>query len=365
MIKYEDILDKIKYFMSKKASGYSMPLMPHYNRIVGNVDTGVYTVITGMPASGSSSFLNLNYVLGVLLQWYNNPDKIQHPMKIFYFTLKSSEAKLIEQLICLYLKLVYNYRIDIPTLNSQANALYDLGENQNILDALEESKHFFEEILNDEVLVIYDNYMTTNAISNVISEYMLSIGYSDDTGSYQLLEEFDNSYVSLIVDSTEDLKADDNKFNIITSKELQSKFNNMVTRLVTMFNINATIIVPIVMPFVRSPRDTEPSQANLGAYARSCDRGVVLYNPLANNNRKFYQEAETFTGSASGVQLMRYWFVVRNTEGIDSSYDRILFLPGTGFMIEHNKNSYVDDVSIVETILMSAEYSPFHHELNS
>ena len=106
---FTDIKSYIEYSKTGNKSGYSFPLLPRFNSVIGNIQQKQTHVISGMASSGVSSFIDQNYVMGVLLQWYAVIPEERPPLKIFYYSMGTSELKKLQLLLCNYLKLVHNY----------------------------------------------------------------------------------------------------------------------------------------------------------------------------------------------------------------------------------------------------------------
>jgi hypothetical protein len=347
-LNYTDIKNVIDYNNSNTDNkGYKFPLMPKLNNIIGNIQQKQIHVISGSPSSGITSFIDQNYVMSVLLQWYNTePDKRQH-LKIFYYSMKDDELKKLQLLLCNYLKLVDNLKTDVPTLNNQAGKLFNLSEDPILQTAIENASAFFDAIIDQEVLVIKDGQYKPTDIYNDLTNYMDTIGKRSAKDGYTYAEEFEDQITLVIVDSVDHFLPDNEGFGIITGNALDDKFQRHVRNLKQIYKISFVVAVPSNVGFIRSPKDTEPHYRHLGSYGPLADKGICLYNPISEKNNKFYDGDEDMYISPRGSVLMRTWHVVRNTEGIESINDRMLFLPGTSYMIEHpykEKLNHFDDV---------------------
>jgi len=352
-LSFTDIKSVIDYNNSiNNNKGYNFPMLPKLNNIIGNVQQSQVHVISGLPSSGITSFIDQNYVMSLLLQWYNTPpDKRQH-LKIFYYSMKDNELKKLQSLLCNYLKLVSNLKTDIPTLNNQAGKLYDLNEDSALKTAIEDSTNFFNEILNENILVIKDGQYRPTDIYNEMVEYMDHIGKKTSKEDFEYDEEFENQITLVVIDSVDHLLADNEGYGLITGTSLDDKFQRQIKLLKQQYKISFVITVASNVGYVRTPKDTEPHYRHLGSYGPLADKGICLYNPINEKNTKFHDGDESIYTSPRGSVLMRTWHVVRNTEGIESVHDRMLFLPGTSYMIEHPYKEKVNDLDDILDILM-------------
>lgn len=348
---FSDLKSYIEYGKTASSAGFKFPLLPKYNKTIGNLQRGQTHVISGMASAGVTSFIDQNYVISVLLQWYNTPEDERIPLKIFYYSMATSELKKLQLLLCNYLKLVYDLHIDIPTLNSQIGRLYDLNEDTEVSEAIENATAFFNEVLDNEVLVIKDRLRPPTDIYNDL------IGFLDTKGSKTSKTEFeydaDNTdlFTMLIVDTVEDFSADADGFGIISGDAVDEKFKKQLYELKSLYNVASVLSVPSKVGYVRTAKDTEPHRRHLGSYIRIADKAVCIYNPIAEKNVKFYGADEDIYTTQKGNVLLRTWHIVRNNDGIDATYERMLFLPGTSFMVEHDKNEPVEDVSEIINLL--------------
>ena len=352
MLNYTDIKNVIDYNNSiNDNKGYQFSLLPRLNNIIGNIQQKQTHVISGLPSSGITSFIDQNYVMSLLLQWYNTPpDKRQH-LKIFYYSLKDDSLKKLQLLLCNYLKLVNNLKTDIPTLNNQAGKLYNLNDESQLKTAIEDASAFFDKVINEDVLVIKDGQYKPTDIYNDIIEYMGCIGKHTSKEKFQYAEEYEDQITLVIIDSVDHFIPDNEGFGLLTGVALDDKFQRQVRYLKQMYKISFAIAVPSNVGYVRTSKDTEPHYRHLGSYGLLADKGICLYNPINEKNNKFYEDDSNYI-SPRGSVLMRTWHVVRNTEGIESVHDRMLFLPGTSYMVEHSYKNKVDLIDDVLDVLM-------------
>jgi hypothetical protein len=246
---------------------------------------------------------------------------------------------------------VYNLHVDIPTLNSQIGKLYDLEEDSSIEDAIENASAFFDEVLDNEILVIRDKLRSPTEITNEVINYVETLGTRTSKQVFEYDEEYDNSLTYLVVDSVEDFSNDVDGFGTISGEALDDKFKTQLHELKSIYSVSAVLSVPSKVGYVRTAKDTEPHRRHLGNYIKAADKGICIYNSIAEKNVKFYDAEEAIYTTGKGNVLLRTWHVIRNSDGIDSAYDRMFFLPGTSFMIEHDKTEPIDDVSEILTIL--------------
>jgi len=353
MLNYSDIKNVIDYNNSTNSNkGYGFPLLPRLNNIIGNIQRNQVHVVSGLPSSGITSFIDQNYVMSLLLQWYNTPpDKRQH-LKIMYYSMKDDELKKLQSLLCNYLKLVNNLKTDIPTLNNQAGKLYNLNEELELKNAITDATPFFNEVIDNHVLVIKDGQFTPTDIYNDVVDYMGSIGKKTSKDEFLYDDGFEDQITLVVIDSVDHFAPDNEGFGLVTGSALDEKFQRQVRGLKRLYNISFALAVPSNVGYIRTLKDTEPHYRHLGLYGPLADKGICLYNPINEKNGRFYDANEGLYTSPRGSVLMRTWHVVRNTEGIESVYDRMLFLPGTSYLIEHLYKEKIDDFSDVLDVLM-------------
>jgi hypothetical protein len=357
-LSFGDVIGKIKYHLTNKEQGYNFPLAPNLNEKIGNILPGTYTVVAGLPSSGTTSFVDQQYVMSVLLQWYFSDQS--KPLKVFYFSMVDSELKKLQALLCNYLRVMFNIYVDIPTLNSQPGRLFDIEKEDRVLNALDDAQTFFDCLINDGVLEIIGEPQSPSVIYNTVESYMDGIGVDKQGTPYELNEGFDDITVLAIVDKTDHLAPEIDQYASTYGNDLNVKFDHNMKRLATRYRVSPVIIVPAVTGLIRSPKDTEPHYKQLGVFGKNCDRGIILYNPIAENNiNRYFKEAEEVESYMSkGKNTLRFWSVVRNTEGIDSIRERLLFLPGTGFMVEHPLDETISNFDDVYEVVVDS-ITPF------
>lgn len=346
---FSDIVSKMKYHLQHKEEGYAIPMVPRYNSVVGNILPGQYTVITGLPSSGKTSFVDENYVLGILLQW--SKLETRPPLKIFYFSLKDTSLKKFQSLLCAYIKLVHNLRVDIPTLNSQPGRLYNIENEPVILKAIDDAEIFFNEILDEEILTVITNVSRPSAINSTVMEYLAS--------NSELSEQ---PLVMVVTDSTDHLSPESDGYHTLQGTELDYKFDSYMSTLVKEQNVHAVVITPAHGANSRFPKENEPTYRQLGVYGKNCDKGVVLYNPIAENNTNYLRAITDYECyiSPTGLNTLRFWHVVRNVDGIESVSDRLLFLPGTSYMLEVKLSEFVDSFNTVKDLIFNVGLNHFY-----
>jgi hypothetical protein len=345
---FSDVVSKMRYHLQHKEEGYAIPLMPKYNSVIGNILPAQYTVITGLQSSGKTSFVDENYVLNILLQ--RNKLEEKPPLKIFYFSLKDTSLKKFQSLLCAYVKLVHNYRVDIPTLNSQPGRLFDIEKEPTILATIDDAEIFFNEVIDEQVLQVVTNVSRPTAIYTTVMEYLDTIE-----------DEHERPLVMVIIDSTDHLSPESDGYRTLQGVELDYKFNSYMSQLVKERNVHAVVITPAHGANSRFPKENEPNYRQLGVYG-CCDKGVVLYNPIGENNGNYLRAITDFECyiSPSGLNTLRFWHVVKNVDGIESVSDRLLFMPGTSYMLEVSMQEQIDSFLTVKDLLYNVGLNPFY-----
>jgi hypothetical protein len=343
---FGDVLAKIEYGVEHKNDGYAFDLLPKYNKIVGNLTSGIYTAIAGLPGAGITSFIDQNYVLGPLIQWYNNTDPNRNELIIAYFSLRDDEMKKLQQFTCLYTKMVNGIHIDIPTLNSTPGRLYDIEKEELAIEALQSAQEFFDNILENN-LILYNNQASPTDIRNKVED---------------LVENNPDANVMVIVDPSIALKEDTENFGTVRGAELHKKMDETLFNLTKDFGVTATIAVPVKSASgFKMVKDNEPHYNQLGQYT-SCHRGVIIYDPITERNPEFVQDEDKFISKA-GLNTLRTWTVVRNTEGKNAISNPFLLLPGTSYIIELGDIDDILDFSDVKNYLLTANKSPYYNSI--
>jgi hypothetical protein len=351
-LNYKDVKNVIEYNNSITSNrGYGFPLLPKLNDVIGNIRQGQVHIITGLPSSGVTSFLDQNYVMSVLLQWYDTEPEKRQKIKILYYSMKDSQLKKLQLLLCNYLKLVNNLKTDILTLNNQVGKQMDLNTDTVLKKAIEDASGFFNEILDNEILIIKDGQYKPTDIYNDVVKYMGTIGKKNKE-NFEYETKYEDQITLVVVDSTDYFIPDNDGFGILTGNALDDKFQKTVRTLKKIYNVSFAIVTPTIQGFIRTPKDTEPHFRNLGSYGSLADKAICIYNPINEKNIKFYNGEEDIYISPRGSILMRTWHVVRNIDGVEN-YDRMLFLPGTSYMMEYTYKNKLDDIDDILDALLS------------
>ena len=234
---------------------------------------------------------------------------------------------------------MHNIRVDIPTLNSQPGRIYDIDQQPALLAAIDDAEIFFNELLADDIITVITGISRPSAIGATVMEYLASV------------DEDPHALTLVVVDSTDHLSPESDGYHTIQGGELDHKFNNVVYQLVKEQHVHAVVIAPAYGAVSRFAKENEPSFRQLGIYGKHCDKGVVLYNPIAENNINYLRGSITDYDcyiSEKGLNTLRFWHVVKNTDGIESVSERLLFLPGTSYMIEVGINQLIDSFNVVK-----------------
>lgn len=345
---FGDVITKMQYDLGHRDAGFSMPLMPKLNRIVGNINKGLYTAVIGNHGAGTSSFVNQNYILGPLIQWYITPEDEQPPLKILYFNLSNNEFKCFQQLICHYSKLTHGVHLDIPTLNSKPSRLFDIDQSAESLDALEQAGEFFDLVIGKELEIISGPKKPTEIHNLIMAEWADFQSKHEDLGHFMV-----------VIDSAEHLVEEDDGFVRTSGKGLEERMDKLIQQILNKASIAITIVAPPHIPIVRGNRDTEPQQSHLGKFS-NCHRGIEIYNPIAERDPLYINSKSLYVGGKSGMNTLRTWTIIRNTEGSDLISNIILFLAGNGFMIELQDEKDISSFDDTKMFILLPNKSPYY-----
>ena len=97
-------------------------------------------------------------------------------------------------------------------------------------------------------------------------------------------------------------------------------------------------------------------------FGKNCDRGIVLYNPIAEGNGNYLRcvtEPDAYV-TPTGLNTLRFWHIVKNADGVDSISNRLLFLPGTSYLIEIDMTEHIDSVAQVQGYLYNVGLNSFY-----
>lgn len=348
---FNDVISKMQYHFTKQDEGYRMPLIPGVNMAIGNILPGQYTVVAGQPSSGKTSFVDCNYVMGTLLQWYVQENR--QPLKIVYFSLKDGTIKKLQMLLCTYLKMVYNYRVDIPTLNSQPGRVTNIAEQPVLLEAIDTAQGFFDYIIDNGVLDIISDVTRPTEIYNIAKAKALEMEEAH-SGLDPLL--------MIVVDPVDRLTSESDGYRGLSGVELDERLNVYASELSKVHYAHVVLVTPTIQTASRFPKENEPTFRQLGLYGTACDRGIIMYNPIGDGNFNYLMAREMSVDNfkKDGLNLLRIAYIAKNTDGIEAADYRLLFMPGTGFMIEHKYNNEVSKVEECVDKIFGTQYNDFY-----
>jgi len=330
---YKDYIDKIKRDAVSKANSYPMPLFPDLNKVIGNIEGGVFTLIGGAASTGRSSFIDTNYVMNVLLKWHKEGKR--KPLKIFYFSMTTPEEMKMQNLLCSFLMMVDRLRVNTATLNNKPGRLFDLAADEGAISSLDYAAEFFDDVEKHKALEIIDGVRPVSYIYSKVKSYMAEIGEDKEGKPYKLNEDEENGMVLVIIDSLDDLAPELDGYGARTRIDIMRFMIRTIEELTHRYKVSVVGTLLTDTGFVRQPKDTLPKLKHLGEYGRKADIGIILYNPILESTDKWLVPTDDpSVYLLDGSIILRFWFVVRNTKGADAVHQRFLILPGSNYVVE-------------------------------
>lgn len=224
----ENILEPIRQGLKGNNKGLPLP-MPKLSKVTNYLERGQVISVGGKPSSGKTSYVDYIYFLNIFKSWrdlgYDEegepiPNPNRPPLKMFYFSMKSTIKIKMLKWMCLYLKMEHDLLIDIPTLTGGVGKMYDLSEEDQIKIA--SAVEFFDEL--EEHLVIVEGKQTPSSINNKIEQYLLSVGNVDeDTGKFSYDENHIGQYTLCYVDNTNYLLTETDGYQMMNDESTKKK----------------------------------------------------------------------------------------------------------------------------------------------
>jgi len=323
----EHIIEPVKTGLAKPNAGIPMP-MPKLTKYINYIERGKINAIGGKSTSGKTSLMDYLYFINLFKWWREQDPGARPPLKMFYFSMRSSPRIKMQKWFCLYMKLEFDTVIDIPTLNSGVGQLYSLS--QDIQDEITAADEFFDEL--EEHMTLIGGAQTPSSIYNKVKHYMDDIGTRTED-SYKLDEEHGGQYTMVYVDNTDKLGSESDGFQNMTSDGLKKKLGEYVEEFKKVYNITTTLVVPSKVNNSRQVRDSEPSYKELGYFSDIVDVGLITYNPFNENNNKYlgYPVEDMIINAKNRFRTIT---VVRNSTGLENITVGGIFLGECGYFRE-------------------------------
>lgn len=345
-MKYRTLLNRINSLTGKTANGVKFPYLPRMNSIIGNIVSKQFTVIAGDSGFGKTEFMDFHYLYNILMTWHKQGTRDN--IKILYFSSKTKEEVKYLKLMASYIWLNSNLRVDIPTLLNRANKKNITSAA--LLDAVKLSKEFFIDIELEDVLEVYDGNISISYINEKLYDYYTSIGNIDEDNNFTPYDEHINDKLYVFIDSADVIST-----YVQSNKVSRDEATKLLidTLQDTIKKSNASVIVSVnttTHKYIKGVKDTIPDYKDLGIWGNYCDIGIVIHDPIKAHTIKLLspESYDTDYYVRNGVNLLKYWFVVSNSNGADLVYNKIITLPGSNFSFEIDESTEITD--IVDTI---------------
>lgn len=332
-----NIFDPVREGLNKMDTGLPIPTVK-LSKYINYVERGKNTIIGGRPGSAKTSFTDHVYFLSIFKWWRDlgytkEGEPIPHPnrppIKFIYFNMRSSAKLKLQKLMCLHLKLEYNYTVDIPTLLSGVGKLFDLSADHK--HAIEASREFFEEL--EDHLHMFNGPQTPTDISNIVNRTMLEYGRMESENNFVFNEDCKGQYTLIFIDNTDELLPESDGYASMNEAALEKRLGDFLNEFKNNYKSSNFVIKPPKVSNSRMLKDTEPSYKDLGNLGKIADVGLVLYNPFdENNNRYLNYPVEDLV--IRGKNRFRTVTVVRNKLGTSNITVGLILLGECGYVRE-------------------------------
>lgn len=333
------VIDDVLYNMENKIEGIKYPF-PSISKYLNYIMPGEYIAVGGRPMSGKGSFVDYVFVINAYLEWKKSDPTTRKPFQIIYFGLKEkSFKKKLKRWLCTYLKLEKSTFMDINTLNcNSVGKLYDLRDTETCaaeIQAISDSEEFFNEFL--EHVEFHGGQRSPSGIKKIVEKHMKSIGNLKTSKSegylYKLDEENEGQLTLVIVEDISRLNTESNDFAMMGEQELIKKFDETMRFLRDVYNVSPIITVPSKPTLSKNPKDSEPSYKDMGIFAGTTDKALVIYNPY-NENQTVYQRLCVSDFDIGDYNKLRTLYIARNVGGTNNIEKGMIFLQGPGWFRE-------------------------------
>ena len=342
----KNVMELVDANQSVKDTGLPIHLTK-LSKFVNYIERSKNYIIGGRPESGKASFMDHTYLLEVFKWWrdlgYDDEGHKKHapnrpPLKIIYFNMKKTEQVKLQKLLCLYLKLEYNYVMDIPTLMNTVGKTYNL-ENKH-LSAIKASQSFFEEL--EEHMEIISGAQSPTDINLHVKRIMSQYGSNNEQGVYTFDKKYQGQYTLIYIDDLDYLLPESDGYQTLGQEGLEKRLGDYLLDFKKVYKSSNFVIKPTKVMGSRVVKDSEPSYKDLGNIGKIADIGLVLYNPFNENNLKYlnYPIESLFI---KGKNRFRTVSIVRNPLGISNITVGLLFLGECGYMRESPHPSEEED----------------------
>ncbi len=332
MLDYNDFIEDIKSSFDSKDRGYSIPLFPTYNKVVGNILPRTFTVLGGLPSAGTTSFMDQNYVLNPLYNWFAAEE--DYNLKVLYFSFKNETPRKLKTFLCNYSMLFHKLRIDINTLESGRGRRFNMDESDVALAVLDKSKDFYNAALQNEHLNLYSGRYTPESFYNQVTSLLHEMGSFDDDGNFEFTDA--STTVIIAIDNADVIEADEHLKGRISKKELHRRLLEYIEELKTKYGVSIVANILIDRSRIHLTKDTIPKYNQLGEWGVFADVGSIIYAPIKEDTVKVVAPGDDASNYIiNGVDYLRYWYVVKNSLGPEAEKGRFLFAGGSSFGVEH------------------------------
>ena len=329
-IDYDDFIDEIKDSHHNRDTGFTMPLFPVYNNLVGNILPNTLTVIGGLPSSGRTTFMDQNYALNPLYQWHNTED--DYDLRIMYFSFKSGVNKKMKNFLTNYAMTFEQMRFDISTLDSGHNRRFELENSERGKNVLDNSKSVFKSALMNKNLQVFDGEYSPNIFYNHVITLMEELGEGDEHKF-----EFHDPLTSviLLIDDADYVIQDPSQAGKVHPLELQRQLLEYILKLKKVYNMSVVVNIPVKLKYSFMPADSIPHHTQLGLWGSESDVGTIIYCPIRERTFPMLTNGDDPQNYiVNGIDYLRFWFIVRNNNGPETDRGRFLMMGGSNYSFE-------------------------------
>lgn len=327
MRKYSENFSKIinKYKLKHKYDfGKSNPLITRY---LNGIQRGNFTLISGTPTSGKTSFTDFFYVVLLVKQWFfmEDTERLEKPLKILYFSQTvPKELKLLKWTASIYTSM-FKSMMDLPTMLEGPGKLHPL--NKQDATELDSAASILDAALAKNVLTVSDGVLDFARLEVSIEAALESYGVLEHTkqgSTFKPKDGHEHTLLVVVIDNIDKIRGGKD----VSAAETTALFNKLVEEYKS-YGVSI-IATKTTIPFIYEKYS--PSYKDVDKYTP--DKAIVMYNPRVTGAKRHAGfTVEHFIGKDM-VDRLRFASIVKNDTGIANINIPLVFLPECGNFIE-------------------------------
>jgi hypothetical protein len=335
MANYEDLVIKETRRNRKKSHGipftYSNKLMKYLNPM----RKATYYAVGGRPSAGKRSFVDLHFVMGAFIWWYQQPVETRPPLKIIYYNMNKSPQQKLQKMLCTYLWIYFQKLMDTNTLNGMSTRMY--GINDETEAEIQGSTGFFNELF--KIMDIRHGVTNPTGIFNDVVRYMDTVGEMKVDGFDRYFEyspAFHNQITLVIVDDVKRLKTESKEGVYASEPELHNKMHQFFIQMRDVYGVSPVAIVPSwEVGGAFRLNQMIPDFRELKYYFDNTDVVLHLFNPFKFQIDEYQgYKSSNFVSKGDNTPRLRICSILRNVDGVDSTQSAVMFVPENGMFFD-------------------------------